>query len=361
MKLKVAIIFGGRSVEHEVSLVSATHIYRAVDLSACEPLLLGVDRNNRWRYHPAYACGEVDLAKISYFDGSLPAYVSGGNSRPEIRCLQDNRQLETFDVAFPIIHGAFGEDGVLQGLLKSMDIPFVGPDVLASAVAMDKDITKRLLKEAHIPVAASFTLLKRRPDEYSYAKITERLGCPLFVKPANAGSSVGVGKATDEASFDRAVAEAFRYDNKILVEEAVLGKEVECAVLGNERLMASVVGEIVPTGEFYSYDAKYLSADGAKMKIPADIDPAVADAIRQTAVKACQTIACEGMARVDFLLRNDGSFVLNEINTLPGFTPISMYPKLWEHTGISYRELITELVRLAVARHERDLRLSKGK
>ncbi|MDR0713344.1 MAG: D-alanine--D-alanine ligase [Bacteroidales bacterium] len=360
MKLKIAVIFGGKSVEHEISLISATNLYQAVDKSVYEPLLVGVDRHNQWYYHPSYPSGSVDLSKESYFEGASPAYICNKNGRPAIIHLQDNREMATFDVAFPMIHGAFGEDGVLQGFLKSMDIPFVGPDVLASAVAMDKDVTKRLLKEAHIPVAASFTLLKHRSSCLSYEEAREKLGWPLFVKPANAGSSVGVSKATDQSSYDRAVAEAFRFDNKILVEEAVLGKEVECAVLGNEQPASSIVGEIVPTEDFYSYDAKYLIADGAKMKIPADIEPSVADAIRQTAVEACRVIACEGMARVDFLLRNDGSFVLNEINTLPGFTAISMYPKLWEHTGISCRNLITKLVELAVARHERDSRLSKG-
>ncbi|MDR1673059.1 MAG: D-alanine--D-alanine ligase [Bacteroidales bacterium] len=360
MKLKVAIIFGGKSAEHEISLVSATNIYRSVDRIIYEPLLLGIDKQNRWCYHPRYTDGYVDLAERPYFEDASPVYLRVEDNGAAVVHRQSNQVLETFDVAFPIIHGTFGEDGTLQGFLKSLDIPFTGPDVLASAVAMDKDVTKRLLRDAQIPVADFFTLFKHHPSAHSYEEITRRLGLPVFVKPANSGSSVGVSKAVDKRSFEQAVADAFRFDNKILVEEAIIGKEVECAVLGNEQPKLSVVGEIVPTKDFYSYDAKYLSVDGAKLKIPADIAPDLADAIRQTAAKAYRAISCEGMARVDFLLRNDGSFVLNEINTLPGFTAISMYPKLWEHAGILYKDLITELIQLAVARRIRDAKLFRG-
>ncbi|MDR0815325.1 MAG: D-alanine--D-alanine ligase [Bacteroidales bacterium] len=361
MKLKVAIIFGGKSAEHEVSLISATNIYHAVDTAVYEPVLLGVDKNNRWYYHADYANAEVDLTKRSYFEGASPVYLKNEKGKFTMTDAQNHETLGSFDVAFPIIHGTFGEDGTLQGVLKSLDIPFVGPDVLGSAVAMDKDLTKRLLRDAGIPIADFFTLHRHHPAAHTYEEIKEKLGLPLFVKPANAGSSVGVSKVTDKPSFEAAVAEAFRFDNKILVEEAVIGKEVECAVLGNEYPKPSVVGEITASKDFYSYDAKYLSADGAKLKIPAEINETISDSIRIIAVKAYQAISCEGMSRVDFLLRNDGTFVLNEINTLPGFTSISMYPKLWEHTGIPYKDLITELIRLAIARHDRDSKLLKKK
>ncbi|MDR3095094.1 MAG: D-alanine--D-alanine ligase [Bacteroidales bacterium] len=359
MKLKVAIIFGGRSAEHEISLISATNIYHAVDKAVYEPVLLGVDKNNRWYYHADYASVEVDLAKSSYFDGASPVYLKSEEGKFSLTDAQNHKTLNTFDVAFPVIHGTFGEDGTLQGVLKALDIPFVGPDVLGSAVAMDKDLTKRLLRDAGIPVADFFTLHRHHPTAHTYEEIKEKLGLPLFVKPANAGSSVGVSKVTDKTSFEAAVAEAFRFDNKILIEEAVIGKEVECAVLGNEYPEPSVLGEITASKDLYSYDAKYLSADGAKLKIPAEILETVSDSIRAIAVKAYQAISCEGMSRVDFLLREDGTFVLNEINTLPGFTSISMYPKLWEQTGISYKDLITKLIHFAIARHDRDTQLLK--
>jgi D-alanine-D-alanine ligase len=253
-----------------------------------------------------------------------------------------------------MIHGTFGEDGTLQGLLKSLNIPFVGPDVLGSAIAMDKDITKRLLRDANIPIADFYTLQKHNLNEYTFEEIENKLKLPLFIKPANAGSSVGVSKVTCKNTFIAALSEAFKFDNKILIEEAINGKEVECAILGNEIIKASVIGEIIPTKDFYSYDAKYLSLNGAKMKIPADIDEVTSRKIKEQAIKAFKTICCEGMARVDFFLREDNTFVLNEINTLPGFTEISMYPKLWEHSGVEYKSLITELINLAVKRNKRD-------
>jgi D-alanine-D-alanine ligase len=223
MKLKVAIIFGGKSAEHEVSLISATNIYHAVDVAVYEPLLLGVDKNNRWYYHPSYASAEIDLSKRSYFEGASQVCIQNEGGRIIMTDLQTHQPLGDFNVAFPIIHGTFGEDGTLQGFLKALNIPFAGPDVLGSAVAMDKDLTKRLLRDAGIPIAAFFTLYKHQPDEYSYEEIKAQLGLPLFVKPANAGSSVGVSKVTDKSSFDSAVNEAFRFDNKILVEEAIIG------------------------------------------------------------------------------------------------------------------------------------------
>ena len=223
---------------------------------------------------------------------------------------------------------------------------------------MDKDIAKRLFRSAGIPVASSYTLYKHDASSYTFEQIAARLGLPCFVKPANAGSSVGVSKVTNEAEYLNALQEGFRYDNKVLVEEAVVGKELECGVLGNEEARASVVGEIVATESFYSYDAKYISSTGATLQVPARIDAALSDSIREYAVRAFHAIGCEGMARVDFLLSDSGKLVLNEINTLPGFTAISMYPKMWEQTGVPEKELITELIMLAVRRHERDTNLS---
>ena len=358
MNTTIAIIFGGQSAEHEVSLKSATNIFNAIDRSKFNPLLIGIDRAGNWFYNPEYKMQNINLAKDDYFADATSVYMTHSSEKIEIISKGTNMVIENIDVAFPIVHGTFGEDGTLQGFLKSINIPFNGPDVLGSAIAMDKDVTKRLLKAANIPVADSYTLYKYNPSEFLYSEIVSVLGLPLFVKPANAGSSVGVSKVTNEDEFTIALSTAFQYDNKILVEEAIIGKEIECAVLGNEHVRASVVGEIVATKDFYSYDAKYISSTGAKLQIPAEINAEMSGQIRECAVKAFKTICCEGMARVDFFLTEDNRFVLNEVNTLPGFTEISMYPKLWEQTGIPYKDLITELISLSLQRHERDSKLS---
>jgi D-alanine-D-alanine ligase len=354
MKKKIAVVFGGKSAEHEVSLNSASNIFNAIDLDRFDAILLGVDPQGRWQYNPDYPTSKVNLPQNDYFAEARPVWLDNSEGRTAIISKSNTEVLDTFDVAFSIIHGTNGEDGVMQGFFRSLNIPFVGPDVLGSAVCMDKDVTKRLLRDFQIPLANSITLLRHEPLDLSFAQVVEKLGLPLFVKPANAGSSVGVSKVTDEAGFHLALAEAFKFDRKILIEEAVIGKEVECAVLGNEHPDASVLGEIIPVKDFYSYEAKYKDADGAKMKIPAEIAPEISDQIRQTAVQAFQIVCCEGLARVDFFLRPDNTFVLNEINTLPGFTEISMYPKMWEATGVSYSDLISTLVELGLARHERD-------
>lgn len=358
MKTTIAIIFGGKSAEFEISLMSATNIFNAIDKNKFNPLLIGIDKSGKWFYNADYKKEAIDLKKENFFDRATAIHLSQNNRIIEIIDDTTNTILTTLDAVFPIVHGTYGEDGILQGILKSMDIPFVGPDILGSAIAMDKEVTKRLLKAAGIPVAASYTLYKHNAEEYTYKEIVATLGLPLFVKPSNAGSSVGVSKVSNEEEYRRALNEAFLFDNKILIEEAVIGKEIECGVLGNENPKASVVGEIVATKDFYSYDAKYVSNTGAKLQIPADIDEATSDKIREYAVKAFKTICCEGMARVDFFLTSDQKLVLNEINTLPGFTAISMYPKLWEKTGIGYTELITQLIMFAIQRRERDSQLS---
>ncbi len=355
----VAILFGGKSAEHEVSLESASNIFNAIDKTIFRPILVGIDKNGNWFYNKKYQEKKnVNLVKENFFTESGFVYISCSTGKAGIINSDTHELLDCFDIAFSIIHGTFGEDGTLQGFLKTMNIPFVGCDILASAVGMDKDVTKRLLRDANIPIAKFYTLHKHFPDQFSFEEISGQLNLPLFVKPANAGSSVGVSKVMNKEEFEIAKATAFKFDNKILIEEAVIGKEVECAIIGNEQTKASVVGEIIPTKDFYSYDAKYVSSDGAKLKIPAEIDEVISEQIRKQAIIAFKTICCEGMARVDFFLRADNTFVLNEINTLPGFTGIIMYPKLWEDTGIPYKDLITELITLASQRHERDLALS---
>lgn len=355
MKSRLAILFGGKSAEHEISLLSATNIYNAIDTEKFEKTLLGVDRKGSWRYNTTYTDREIDLTKNDYFATAAHVYLKEKDGKLLIINEENNEVVNTIDVVFPIIHGTYGEDGTLQGILKTLNIPYVGADVVGSSVGMDKDMAKRIWRDSNIAIADFFTLYKHNPSEVSYDTIISKFGLPIFVKPANAGSSVGVTKVTNEKEYAAALATAFRFDNKILVEQAIVGKEVECAILGNmEDVQASIIGEIVPTIDFYSYEAKYLNANGAKTKIPADILPDISDLIRKEAIKAFRAIGCEGLSRVDFFLQEDNTFVLNEINTLPGFTAISMYPKLWEATGIGYADLITKLASLAIARHKRD-------
>lgn len=354
-KIKVAILFGGKSTEHEISLRSAKSIIEAIDRDRYEVQLIGIDKNGKWHLNEEshYLLHANDASKIALNPGETEIYLTASEDKVTKIDVKTNESLGSLDVVFPIIHGAFGEDGSLQGLMRALNIPFVGVDILASAVGMDKDVTKRLLRDAGIPIAKFFTLHKHHPNEFTYEEIVEALGETLFVKPANAGSSVGVHKVKNKESFQKAIADAFQYDRKILVEEAIVGREVECAVMGNEQPVASVVGEIIPMDDFYSYDAKYISSDGAKLEIPAKLEAAVAEDIRSTAIKAFQVICGEGLSRVDFFLKKDNTLVLNEINTMPGFTSISMFPKLFEASGIPYSALIDRLIQLAIDRHQK--------
>lgn len=258
------------------------------------------------------------------------------------------------------MHGTLGEDGSLQGLLRMANMPFVGAGVLGSAVSMDKDVTKRLLRDAGLAVAPFVTLTRANRAGFTFEQLSERLGLPLFVKPANQGSSVGVSKVENRAEFDAAVSLAFSFDHKVLVESAIVGREIECAVLGNDDPQASVCGEIVLSDAFYSYDTKYINEQGAQVVVPAAIAPEVSDHIREVALKAFRTLECFGLARVDVFLTLDNQVVINEINTLPGFTNISMYPKLWAASGVSYQALITRLIELALERHQQDRALNSS-
>ncbi|MDP6038110.1 MAG: D-alanine--D-alanine ligase family protein, partial [Candidatus Latescibacteria bacterium] len=261
------------------------------------------------------------------------------------------------DVVFPVLHGPMGEDGTVQGLLRLADVPYVGPNVLGSAVAMDKDVMKRLLRDAGIPNAAWRTVHQFEASEVDLDGVIAELGLPLFVKPANLGSSVGISKAHDLSELGPALEEAFRYDNKVLIEAFVDGREIEISVLGNEDPIASLPGEVLPQHEFYSYEAKYLDEKGAVLQIPADLPNEVVKRVQDLAVRTFQVLCCEGMARADFFLQADGALMVNEINTIPGFTPISMYPKLWAASGISNTELVDRLIQLAIDRYEREQQL----
>lgn len=356
-KIKIAIIFGGRSAEHEVSLQSAKNIISELDKNKYDVILIGIEKSGRWL--------KTDSANF-LLNEKNPKLIALNSSSKELALLsghQDNQIIETgatqstqsIDVVFPILHGPFGEDGTIQGLLKLANLPFVGSSVLGSAIGMDKDVQKRLLKQAGIPVP-NF-LVFRKNDQIDFEQIKSKLGLPVFIKPANLGSSVGVSKVSNQKEFTQALKEAFLFDNKILIEEEVKGREIEVAVLGNENPKASIAGEIIPAHEFYSYSAKYIDEDGAKLEIPAKISSQTLKKIQDLAIKTFQALEAEGMARVDFFLKEDSQVLVNEINTIPGFTKISMYPKLWEASGISYSVLIDQLIQLAINRFERDQKL----
>jgi D-alanine-D-alanine ligase len=357
-KLVVGILFGGKSAEHEVSLQSAKNVYDAIDRNKFVPVLIGIDKSGRWLLSDESRFllnpGDPRLIKLNS-EGGPVALVP--ESRGQLAALDGKgREARRLDVVFPILHGPFGEDGTVQGLLKLADIPFVGPGVLGSAAGMDKDVMKRLLRDAGLPVGKFLTLKSHEPVP-PFAEIEAALGKPFFVKPANMGSSVGIGKAHNADEYPAAVKDAFQYDTKIIIEEFIPGRELECAVLGSEEPAASVPGEVISSHEFYSYNAKYLDEKGAVLEIPANIPDGTKARVQELAIKTFQALCCEGLSRVDFFLKPDGEVIINEINTMPGFTRISMYPKLWEAGGVDYTELITRLIELAISRFEKERRL----
>jgi D-alanine-D-alanine ligase len=366
-KIRVGILFGGRSAEHEVSLLSARNIYNSLDKQKYDPILIGIDKNGQWCLREEWCLREDAVSVLNRTETSLPALSDASdpvtlitrNNECLIAPLSNTNQALKIDVIFPILHGTYGEDGTVQGLLKLADIPFVGPSVLGSAVGMDKDVMKRLLRDAGIPSARFITGYKSKIKELSYDKISKELGKVIFVKPANLGSSVGISKVENESQFSKAIEYAFQFDTKIIIEEGIVGRELECAVLGNEEPIASGVGEIIPASKhgFYSYDAKYIDADGAKAIVRADLEPEVREKIKQIAIQTFQVLCCEGLSRVDVFLRGKDEVLVNEINTIPGFTPISMYPKLWEDAGLSTSKLIDRLIELAIERFKREKNL----
>ncbi|KNC95360.1 D-alanine--D-alanine ligase [Trabulsiella odontotermitis] len=355
-KLRVGIVFGGKSAEHEVSLQSAKNIVEAIDKTKFDVTLLGIDKQGQWHINDAsnYLLNAQDPAHIALRPSDVTLAQIPGKAAQQLIDADNGQPLPAIDVIFPIVHGTQGEDGSLQGMLRMANLPYVGSDVLGSAACMDKDVTKRLLRDAGLAIAPFITLTRANRERIRFADVEAQLGLPLFVKPANQGSSVGVSKVTSEAQYHQAVALAFEFDHKVVVEQGIKGREIECAVLGNDFPQASTCGEIVLNSEFYAYDTKYIDDNGAKVVIPAAIAPDVNDKIRDIAVKAYQTLGCSGMARVDVFLTADNDVIINEINTLPGFTNISMYPKLWQASGLDYTSLITRLIELALERHQAD-------
>ena len=357
-KLKVGILFGGKSAEHEVSLQSAKNIIEAIDLQKYDVMLIGIDRRGRWHLNESsrFLLQADDPAHIHLKKSRIDLALVPGASSRQMLTLQEADPIDTPDVIFPVLHGPYGEDGTVQGFLKLANIPFVGADVLSSAVCMDKVIMKRLLKEAGLPQARFVSYRSHQLKHIEYEQVSQSVGLPFFIKPANLGSSVGITKVHNQKEFDVALHLAFGYDDKIIIEEYIKGREIECAVLGNEKAVASVPGEVVPKHEFYSYQAKYLDDHGADLIIPADLPDVLISRIQKMAMQAFHALDCEGMARVDFFI-NQNQIYINELNSIPGFTRISMYPKLWEASGISYAELIDRLIQLALQRHQRQQNL----
>jgi D-alanine-D-alanine ligase len=357
-KIKVGILFGGKSAEHEVSLQSAKNVYDAIDRDKYEPVLIGIDKEGRWLLsdESRFLLDAEDPRHIR-LNPSSDVVTLVPHGKGAIENLSAAKNNKAIDVVFPILHGPFGEDGTVQGLLKLADVPFVGAGVLASAVGMDKDVMKRILRDANFPIGKflSFRSGGKIPD---YKALCAELGSPLFIKPANMGSSVGVSKVHNKDEFFAALNSAFEYDTKVIIEEFIQGRELECSVLGNNEVEASVPGEVKPNHEFYSYDAKYIDEKGAVLIIPAKLPTETSKRVREMAIEVFKTLCCEGLARVDFFLKEDGSIIVNEINTMPGFTRISMYPKLWEASGVSYTKLIDRLICLALERFEKDKKLT---
>jgi D-alanine-D-alanine ligase len=351
-KLRVGVIFGGRSTEHEVSVVSATTVVKGLDPSRYEPVLIGIDHDGTW--HAAGPDAEL-LPEGIFCSNAAARVVPAAASGLELLRESDGQPFgPPPDVVFPIVHGRGGEDGSLQGLLELAGAPYVGAGVLASAVAMDKALSKRVLGHAGIPVVPGVETSRSEALEAAdplLDRLEREPGLPAFVKPANTGSSVGVHRASDRASLREALRDAARYDLRVVVEPALEVREIECAVLGGHAPEASIPGEVVPSRDFYDYAAKYLSED-SQLLIPAPLDDPVAEEIRTLACRAFRAIDGWGMARVDFFLehRTDRIY-LNELNTLPGFTEISMYPMLWDATGVALPALLDRLIELALERH----------
>jgi len=356
-KRTVAILCGGRSAEHEVSLQSARNVYAAIDKRRFAVVVVGIDKQGVWRVCDPddFLLHPDDPAAIALKPGGAPVVLpADGCTRRLLPLGGANADGIAVDVVFPLLHGTCGEDGTMQGLLELSGLPYVGAGVLGSAAGMDKDVAKRLLREAGLPVAPGRVLRTMPADSRELDALAEELGLPLFVKPARQGSSVGVSKVHDRGALEPALREALAYDRKILLEAFVAGREIECAVLGNDAPRASVPGEIVPSADFYSYRAKYIDGDGAALCVPAELDADTVARVQDLALQVYRTLDGAGMGRVDVFLQADGTLVVNELNTIPGFTRISMYPRLWEASGIGYAELIERLIDLAFERHALD-------
>lgn len=363
-KLRVGVVFGGRSAEHEVSLVSAASVINALDKEKYEVIPIAITPEGRWLSSPT----ALSLLKSKSPVHLFPEHVIIPDPRKRGLVPLENSSAsdspKPLDVLFPVLHGTFGEDGTIQGLFELADIPYVGAGVLGSAIGMDKVIQKQLLQHAKIPVVPGIWFLHPEfvgSENRWISRLERTLRYPMFIKPANLGSSIGISKAHNRKELIEAIHLAAEYDRKILVEKGIVrAREIECSVLGNDKPEASVLGEIIPSNEFYDYDAKYVDGKSTAV-IPAKLPKTLSKNIQRAAVEGFRVLDCEGMARVDFLVAAKGNkFYLSEINTIPGFTSISMYPKLWQASGLSYADLLDKLIQLAIERHQarRKLRIT---
>lgn len=349
MKKNLILLFGGRSSEHEVSMNSAKNIYKAINQDKYNVILIGVSKEGTWYWLEESIFLNLNHLKDSESQKLNKVSLISIDGAGKLLSISDQKTYH-IDCVFPIIHGTNGEDGTLQGYLKMMNLPFVGCGTLSSANCMDKELMKIILTYAGIE-NSKFLVLHSKND-YSYAELVEKLGSPFFIKPANTGSSVGVHKIKNAVEYEHKLADAFLYDHKIIAEEFIKGRELEISVLGsNQNPKASVPGELIIKHEFYTYEAKYLDPNGAEIIIPAALTEPQITEMKSIAKKAFQVMGCDGFARIDFFLKEDGTFYINELNTLPGFTQISMYPKMWQASGLAYSDLVEELINLAFAKH----------
>lgn len=352
-KTTVAILAGGTSMEHEISLLSAYNVAAGLRRACYDVQRIGIDKAGRWRLFPddGWIIHPDDASAVRLADGGAPVAFVPGDRRI---FFLDRHWGPEIDVVFPVLHGPGGEDGTVQGLLRLSGLPFVGADVLGSAVGMHKTVAKRIWREQGLPVGPYVSVRKGgEPLDAAFLhRLVSGLRLPFYVKPARLGSSVGISRVEQFSALSSALSEAFRFDDEVLVEEGIDGREIECAVLGNESPIAAEPGEIFPTHAFYSYEAKYLDPNGASLQVPADLPEPKAAEVKHLACRAFLALGCEGMARVDFFLRRrDSALFINEINTIPGFTAISMYPRMWAHQGMALSDLLDRLIALALERH----------
>ncbi len=335
-KIHVLILFGGKSAEHEVSVKSAKFVVNSLNTKKYKVTLIGISKNGEWAL---FSKEEFHL---------LESVVITRRNKSKLSGIISIIEKQKPDIAFPILHGPNGEDGTIQGFFKTINIPHVGADVIGSAVGMDKDIMKRLLRDCQLPIADFIVFRKEALGLINFKDIKKKLGVPFFVKPANLGSSVGITKVACEADLKTSLSHAFSFDKKILIEKYVPGREIECAIIGTKNPKASICGEIISRHDFYSYDAKYIDKKGSELLIPAPINKTIEQRIKELAIKTFEVLECRDFARVDFFLTSDNKIYINEINTIPGFTPSSMFPKLWQQCGINSEDLVDELISLAL-------------
>jgi len=348
-KINIGVFFGGKSVEHEISLISAKNIINTIDKNKYNIIPIGINKNGEFIFYSGedFILNEDDPKKVHLNSNGVPVTFSFGADKELIGVLDKNLRIK-IDVAFPVLHGSFGEDGTIQGLFEMAGIPYVGTGVLGSSIGMNKDIAKRLLENSGIKTAKFLVFDVSEKEKIDFSNIVSQLKLPFFIKPTNLGSSVGVYKTENEKYFYERMGEVFKLCGRVMCEEMIVGREIECSVLGVENPIASLSGEIIVNHGFYSYEAKYLDENNAQLKAPADLSKEVVQRVQETAIRVFKLLECKGMARVDGFIKENGDYIFNEINTIPGFTKISMYPKLWEISKIPQTELVDKLIQMAI-------------